>query len=125
VFTALPTRANLLLQGTKLAFASGSIRKQHSTLKYSGVVDLLPKKTMTIKKPKLLFITPDAIREYRRKHDFNQFQFWSRVGVTQSGGSRYESGRNMPTSVQLLLQIAYGTPKQAAEMVAWLQAREV
>lgn len=78
---------------------------------------------MTIKKPKLLFITPEAIREHRRKRELNQSEFWSRVGVTQSGGSRYEGGRNIPTSVQLLLQIAYGTPNQAAAMVAWLQAR--
>ncbi|PKO82391.1 MAG: transcriptional regulator [Betaproteobacteria bacterium HGW-Betaproteobacteria-13] len=78
---------------------------------------------MSAKKPKLLFTTPDAIREHRRKHGLNQFEFWSRLGVTQSGGSRYENGRNIPTSVQLLLQIAYGTPKQAAAMVAWLQAR--
>ena len=35
-------------------------------------------------------------REIRRKMGMNQQQFWSKLGVTQSGGSRYESGRNMP-----------------------------
>ena len=35
-------------------------------------------------------------REIRRKLGLNQQQFWSKIGVTQSGGSRYESGRNMP-----------------------------
>ena len=29
----------------------------------------------------------------RVKAGLNQSQFWSRIGVTQSGGSRYESGR--------------------------------
>ena len=31
-------------------------------------------------------------REIRRKLGLNQQQFWSKIGVTQSGGSRYESG---------------------------------
>ena len=35
-------------------------------------------------------------REIRRRLRLNQHQFWSRIGVTQSGGSRYESGRRMP-----------------------------
>ena len=43
-------------------------------------------------------------REIRRKLGLNQQQFWSRIGVTQSGGSRYESGRNMPRSVHQLLR---------------------
>ena len=38
-------------------------------------------------------------REIRRKLGLNQQQFWSTLGVTQSGGSRYESGRNMPKPV--------------------------
>ncbi len=39
-------------------------------------------------------------REIRRKLGMNQQQFWSTLGVTQSGGSRYESGRNMPKPVR-------------------------
>ena len=35
-------------------------------------------------------------REIRRKLGLNQQQFWSTLGVTQSGGSRYENGRHMP-----------------------------
>ena len=76
---------------------------------------------MAPKKPTLRFKDPEVIREYRRKHHLNQSEFWSRVGVTQSGGSRYESGRNIPKPVQLLLQLAYGTPKQADDMMAWLR----
>ena len=30
-------------------------------------------------------------REIRRKLGMNQQQFWSTLGVTQSGGSRYET----------------------------------
>ena len=34
-------------------------------------------------------------------------QFWSKIGVTQSGGSRYESGRNMPKPVRELLRLVH------------------
>jgi len=47
-----------------------------------------------------------------------------RVGVTQSGGSRYESGRNVPKAVQTLLQIAYGTDAEAAAVVSSLRQVE-
>ena len=50
--------------------------------------------------------TVDA-REIRRKLAMNQQQFWSKLGVTQSGGSRYESGRNMPRPVQQLLRLVH------------------
>jgi len=46
-------------------------------------------------------------REIRRKLGMNQQQFWSMLGVTQSGGSRYESGRNMPRPVQQLLRLVH------------------
>ena len=46
-------------------------------------------------------------REIRRKLGMNQQQFWSRLGVTQSGGSRYESGRNIPRPVQHLLRLVH------------------
>ena len=59
------------------------------------------------KQPALKFGSPEVIKEYRRKNGLNQSEFWSRVGVTQSGGSRYESGRNIPRPVQLLLQILW------------------
>ena len=46
-------------------------------------------------------------REIRRRLNLNQQEFWSRVGVTQSGGSRYESGRNMPRPVRELLRLVH------------------
>jgi hypothetical protein len=33
----------------------------------------------------------------------NQQVFWSRFGITQSGGSRYESGRNIPMPTSMLM----------------------
>jgi len=47
------------------------------------------------------------VREVRRKLGMNQSQFWSKIGVTQSGGSRYESGRNIPKPVQALLRLVH------------------
>jgi hypothetical protein len=39
----------------------------------------------------------------RRSYGENQETFWRRFGVTQSGGSRYESGRNIPTPIAILV----------------------
>jgi DNA-binding transcriptional regulator YiaG len=39
----------------------------------------------------------------RQKSNLNQTEFWKRYGVTQSGGSRYESGRNIPKPLGILL----------------------
>jgi len=46
-------------------------------------------------------------RAVRRKLGLNQQDFWSRIGVTQSGGSRYESGRRMPKPVLELLRVVH------------------
>ena len=46
-------------------------------------------------------------KEIRRKLRLNQQEFWSRIGVTQSGGSRYESGRSMPKPVRELLRLVH------------------
>lgn len=48
----------------------------------------------------------------RSKLGINQSKFWGAVQVTQSGGSRYESGRDIPAPVQLLLAMRYGTAAQ-------------
>lgn len=41
----------------------------------------------------------------RKGYGENQEVFWRRFGVTQSGGSRYESGRNIPTPIALLVSL--------------------
>jgi transcriptional regulator with XRE-family HTH domain len=50
---------------------------------------------------------PNETRDLRYKLGLNQFEFWSMVGVTQSGGSRYENGRNIPRPVQELLRLVH------------------
>jgi transcriptional regulator with XRE-family HTH domain len=70
-------------------------------------------------------------RELRRKLGMNQSQFWSKLGVTQSGGSRYESGRNMPRPVQALLRLVHVEQidvskirREDYEVVEYLRAKE-
>jgi transcriptional regulator with XRE-family HTH domain len=70
-------------------------------------------------------------REIRRKLGLNQQQFWSTLGVTQSGGSRYESGRNMPKPVRELLRLVHveqidikGIKREDWEVIQYLKAQE-
>jgi DNA-binding transcriptional regulator YiaG len=55
-----------------------------------------------------------AVRALRLKLGMSQAEFWGQIGVTQSGGSRYENGRSMPSTVAMAIEFAYA-PKPAAE----------
>ena len=46
-------------------------------------------------------------RHLRQRLGLNQQEFWSAVGVTQSGGSRYETGRSMPKPVCELVRLVH------------------
>ena len=46
-------------------------------------------------------------RKLRQGLGLNQAEFWERLEVTQSGGSRYENGRAMPRPVRRLLGLVY------------------
>ena len=46
-------------------------------------------------------------KQIRQRLGLNQQEFWSRIGVAQSCGSRYESGRRMPKPVQELLRVVH------------------
>ena len=70
-------------------------------------------------------------REIRRKLGLNQQQFWSKIGVTQSGGSRYESGRNMPKPVRELLRLVHveqidiqKVKREDLDVIEYLKANE-
>ena len=51
--------------------------------------------------------TGPQLIELRKRLRLNQQQFWAEVGVTQSGGSRYESGRKMPKPVTKLIELVH------------------
>ena len=73
------------------------------------------------KQPKLICPDGKAARALRCSLRLNQSEFWGRLQVTQSGGSRYEGGRDMPEQVALLLHLIYGTEKQAVNLLAFLR----
>jgi DNA-binding transcriptional regulator YiaG len=63
------------------------------------------------KKPKAAPFDPAALRA---KLKLNQQEFWGLLGVTQSGGSRYESGRTIPAPTRKLYELVYeGTTENA------------
>ena len=50
--------------------------------------------------------TPELL-ELRHSTGLNQTQFWKKVGLTQSTGSRYENGRTLPKPVATLVHLIY------------------
>lgn len=79
---------------------------------------------MDQKFPKLRIVTGADAKEVRWKLRLNQSEFWGKLHVGQAGGSRYEGGRNIPVPVRLLLNITYGTPKQAEQIVKFLRSSQ-
>ena len=72
----------------------------------------------TTEKPAKKLPTIKNYRELRRKMDITQSEFWSRIGVTQSGGSRYETGRKAPNTTQTVIDLTYGPLNAAVERLA-------
>jgi len=59
----------------------------------------------SLRKVKAVKFDLNDILGYRRALVENQGTFWRRFGVTQSGGSRYETGRTIPRPVRLLITL--------------------
>jgi hypothetical protein len=49
--------------------------------------------------------TVSELKKYRISKRESQEKFWGRFGVTQSSGSRFETGLAIPTPVALLLKL--------------------
>lgn len=52
-------------------------------------------------------ITGASMKRLREKLALNQTAFWSPIGVTQSGASRYESGRSIPLPTRNAIAFIY------------------
>ena len=65
---------------------------------------------------KLKMYTGEELRALREKLSLNQTDFWARFKVTQSGGSRYESGREIPSPIQILLNLAFSSETKARSL---------
>lgn len=48
---------------------------------------------------------PEVLRQHRKARRENQSCFWERFGVTQSRGSRFETGAELPPPVVILLRL--------------------
>ena len=64
---------------------------------------------MSIKFP---LVTGAQAKEMREKLRMNQTEFWGAVFITQSGASRYESGRAIPKPAQILI-VWRGKPRHS------------
>ncbi len=78
-----------------------------------------------LKRPKLIAPTGEKAKAVRKSLGLNQSTFWGRIATTQSGGSRYESGREIPEPVQYLLHLAYGSEKQASALLDFIRGKPV
>jgi hypothetical protein len=52
-------------------------------------------------------IKAEELRKYRRSKRESQGLFWARFGVTQSRGSRFEKGAEIPKPVAILLELYF------------------
>jgi transcriptional regulator with XRE-family HTH domain len=75
-----------------------------------------------------------AAKRLREQMGLSQKAFWAPMGITQSGGCRYENGHPMPKPIRILVFVNYvaglrldaGTPDGAGRLMrlALLQASE-
>jgi|EndMetStandDraft_4_1072995.scaffolds.fasta_scaffold118916_2 hypothetical protein len=70
-----------------------------------GCIRYQPHKNETIIGILMMAINGDSIKALRRKRRESQTTFWRRFGVTQSRGSRFELGVELPSSVTILLEL--------------------
>jgi hypothetical protein len=52
-------------------------------------------------------LSPETLKELRRTRRENQTRFWKRFGVTQSRGSRFEQGMEIPSPVKILIRLYF------------------
>lgn len=70
---------------------------------------------------KMFLSSAEEIKAFRKNLGMNQGVFWARISVTQSGGSRFESGRNIPKTIQMLLHLTYAPEIRAQRLVKHLR----
>jgi len=73
-------------------------------------------------KKALMCTTGQDIRDLRNRMRVRQSDFWQRIFVTQSGGSRYEAGRTIPKQVLLLIHLAYAKTVDAERLLNELRS---
>lgn len=61
-------------------------------------------------------------KAHRKALGLNQVEYWKKVGITQSGGSRYESDRNIPEPVQMLADLVHLPEEKSANTLKELRS---
>lgn len=51
-------------------------------------------------------------RKHRNSLGLDQREYWGRIGLTQSTGSRYETGRTPHKTIRMLHTLAYGKERE-------------
>lgn len=64
-----------------------------------------------------MLITGTAALQFRKACQLDQKRFWEKFGTSQSGGSRYETGRAIPKPTQRLLACAMFQTETAVLML--------
>jgi transcriptional regulator with XRE-family HTH domain len=62
-----------------------------------------------------------SVKEIRMRSGLTQGRFWGLLGVTQSGGSRIESGIKMSEPLQILFDLATDRATKSAARLAELR----
>ena len=87
----------------------------------SAIKETMPINQKPSKAPKLFLQTGEEAFAHRTNLQLNQSDFWNRIGVSQSGSSRYESGRKLPKPIQLLLHLTYATTTECQALLDYLR----
>lgn len=61
----------------------------------------------TVRVPTKNVLSAEVLRELRIARHESQTKFWRRFGVTQSRGSRFELGTEIPPSVAILIKLYF------------------
>eukprot|EP01037_Dinobryon_pediforme_P026137 gene26137-28550_t len=59
-------------------------------------------------------------KNLRTNKNENQTQFWRRFGVTQSRGSRFEKGEDVPMSVAMLIELYFQEKVSDSDLISAL-----
>ncbi|HEX7684045.1 MAG TPA: XRE family transcriptional regulator [Trinickia sp.] len=72
-----------------------------------SLADIRQPQTEDAVRPVRTEINSAFVQAYRKQVKESQKIFWSRFGVTQSRGSRFELGANIPKPVMILLRLYF------------------
>ena len=67
-------------------------------------------------------ISGSQLKEIRERAGLNQEDFYKPLGVKQSTGSRYETGRRVPKQIEMLLPLVYGNKQESDRQLQKLKS---